>query len=66
MIFAVLLQTCHKNRRPLEFLAKKTTQNFAHAPLELCEMSVKISYKIQLKVQQISAAMKMKKKPEHF
>ena len=55
MNFAVLLQTCHKNRRPLEFLAKKTTQNFAHAPLELCEMSVIISDKIQLKIQQIRA-----------
>ena len=49
MNFAVFLQTYHKNRRPLEFLAKKTTQNFAHAPLELCEMSVKISHKFNLK-----------------
>ena len=55
MNFAVLLQTCHKNRRPLEFLAKKTTQNFTHALLELCEMSVKISHQIQLKIQQIRA-----------
>ena len=55
MNFAVFLQTCHKNRRPLEFLAKKTTQNLAHAPLELCEMSVKISNQSQLKIQQIRA-----------
>ena len=56
MNFAVLLQTCHKNRGPLEFLAKKTTQNFTHALLELCEMSVKISHKIKLEIQQIKVS----------
>ena len=39
----------------------KNAQNTAHAPPNILDMSVKISYKIQLKIQQIRAAIKMKK-----